>query len=68
MKMDEIRNMNEQELNGLLGDLGKEAFNLRVQAKTGQLQNSARIRQIRRDVARVKTELNDRAKSAVAAG
>ena len=60
MKMSEIREMSVEELNSSLGDLSKEKFNLKVQAKTGQLQNSARIKQVKTDIARINTELTTR--------
>jgi large subunit ribosomal protein L29 len=44
--------------------LKKEAFNLRFQQATGQLENTARMREVRRDAARVKTVLNEKAASA----
>ncbi|GIX13015.1 MAG: hypothetical protein KatS3mg118_0974 [Paracoccaceae bacterium] len=44
--------------------LKKEAFNLRFQQATGQIENTARIRQVRRDIARVKTVLNEMARKA----
>ena len=47
--------------------LKKEAFNLRFQKATGAIENTARIRQVRRDVARVKTVLNQKAASAASA-
>ena len=46
--------------------LKKEAFNLRFQAATNQLENTARMRAVRRDVARIKTVLNQKAASAAA--
>ncbi|WP_062763042.1 50S ribosomal protein L29 [Falsirhodobacter sp. alg1] len=46
--------------------LKKEAFNLRFQQATGQLENTARMRTVRRDVARIKTVLNQKAASAAA--
>ena len=60
MKMSEIKEMSEGELNSSLADLSKEKFNLKVQAKTGQLQNSARIKQVKTDIARINTELTTR--------
>ncbi len=60
MKAKEIKQMSKEELEHSLGELFRERLNLRVQAKTGQLQNSARISQIRRDIARIKTELRSR--------
>jgi large subunit ribosomal protein L29 len=55
MKAEEIRTKTLDELEGQLGDLKKEQFNLRFQRATGQLENVARVRQVRRDIARVKT-------------
>ncbi len=52
------------ELKDELVELRKEEFNLRMQRGTGQLANTARFKQIRRDVARIKTVLNEQAKSA----
>ncbi len=60
MKMNEITALSDQEMTKMLAELGKEGFNLRIQAKTGQLQNTARIRQIKHDVARLMTEQNRR--------
>ena len=62
-KMAEIREMTDAELVNTLSDLSKEKFNLKVQAKTGQLQNSARIKQVKLEVARIKTEQTARSKS-----
>lgn len=64
--------MNAKELNTKTPDqlrddlvaLKKEAFNLRFQKATGQLENTARIREVRRDAARVKTVLNAKAAEA----
>lgn len=61
MKMSEIKQMTDAELENFEAELLKEKFNLNVQRRTGHLRNSARIRQIRRDNARVKTELKNRA-------
>jgi large subunit ribosomal protein L29 len=47
----------DDELKEQLLDLNKEAFNLRFQVVSGQLENTARVRQVRRDVARIKTAL-----------
>ena len=52
------------ELKDELVALRKEEFNLRMQRGTGQLSNNARFKEIRRDVARIKTILNEQAKSA----
>ena len=57
MKALDVRAKSEDELKDELISLRKEAFNLRFQAASGQLENTARIRQVRRDIARVKTVL-----------
>lgn len=56
-KISEIRELSVQELSTRLRDLKQEALKLRIQQATGQLENSARIRAIRREVARVNTVL-----------
>jgi len=61
----ELRAKSADELKEELVALRKEEFNLRMQRGTGQLSNTARFKQIRRDVARIKTILNEQAKSAV---
>jgi large subunit ribosomal protein L29 len=66
VKAEELKGKTGDELLTQLLDLKKEAFNLRFQSASGQLENTARIRQVRRDVARLKTVL--RAGRAVAAG
>jgi large subunit ribosomal protein L29 len=57
MKAEELRGKTMDELRDQLLDLKKEAFNMRFQRATGQLENTARVRQVRRDIARVKTIL-----------
>ncbi|MGB3626710.1 MAG: 50S ribosomal protein L29 [Henriciella sp.] len=63
----ELRDKTPDELRDQLGQLKKEQFNLRFQAATSQLENTARMRTVRRDVARVKTILNEKAASAAQA-
>jgi len=63
-KMAEIREMTDAELVNTLAELSKEKYNLKVQSKTGQLQNSARIKQVKLEVARVRTEQTARSKRA----
>ena len=58
MKIDDLKTKSEDELKAELDTLKKEAFNLRFQQATGQLENTARVRQVRRSVARVKTILS----------
>lgn len=55
MKAEQVRDLTLDQLQDELIRLKKEQFNLRFQAATGQLENTARFRQIRRDIARVKT-------------
>ncbi len=62
MKPAEIRAMSDDQLKEKLLELKKEQFNLRIQKATGQLENTARIRQVRRDIARIKTEMTARRK------
>ena len=66
MDADDLRNKTPDELRDQLVALKKEAFNLRFQKATNQLENTARMRVVRRDVARVKTVLNERARAAAA--
>lgn len=66
MNAKELREKSADQLNEQLADLKKESFNLRFQQATGQNENTARMRQVRRDAARVKTILNE--KAAAAAG
>jgi large subunit ribosomal protein L29 len=63
MKAAEIRNLTEEELNKLILDSKSELLKLRIQSKTGQLENSARIGHLKKDVARALTELTARAKA-----
>lgn len=60
------RAKSDDELSGQLLDLKKEQFNLRFQQATGQLENTARVRQVRRDIARIKTVMSQRATAAAA--
>ncbi len=66
MDANELRGKTPDELRTELVNLKKEAFNLRFQAATSQLENTARVRQVRRDVARVNTILNQKAAEAAA--
>jgi large subunit ribosomal protein L29 len=56
----ELRELNDTELEHRLGEAKEELFNLRFQNATGQLDNVARIPQVRRDVARIETLLRER--------
>jgi len=60
----ELRAKSRDELMGQLRDLKREQFNLRFQQATGQLENTARFRQVRREIARLKTVLGQRAPAA----
>jgi large subunit ribosomal protein L29 len=55
MKADDLRHMTVDQLDDEALKLKKERFNLRFQRATGQLENTARVRQVRRDIARIKT-------------
>ena len=55
-----ITDISDAELVSMLNDAKKELFNLRFQLATGQLDNTARIKEVKRDVARAKTEMRSR--------
>ena len=63
MKAEDVRAKTGDELADQLLKLKKEAFNLRFQQATGQLENTARIRHVRRDIARIRTILQQRQQS-----
>lgn len=63
MKAAELRSKSNEELKEQLLALRKESFNLRFQKATGQLENTARVGQVRHDIARVKTILNQMRKA-----
>lgn len=60
MKTNEIRKMNEAEMNSKLEELKVELFNLRFQLATGQLDNPMRIGAVKKDIARIKTIVRER--------
>tara|TARA_B100000674_G_C37579979_1_gene795849 strand:+ start:386 stop:601 length:216 start_codon:yes stop_codon:yes gene_type:complete len=60
IKISEIRELSSEELQVRLRDLKQERLNLRLQQSTGQLENSARLRLVRREAARVMTTLSER--------
>ena len=64
MKAQELKAKTPEQLREQLVALKKEAFNLRFQQATGQLENTARFNAIRKDVARIKTVLNQKAAEA----
>ena len=55
MKVDDIRAMTPDQMEDAILNLKKERFNLRFQRATGQLENTSRMREARRDIARIKT-------------
>lgn len=60
MKAKDLRNLSPEELKNKEEELSQEYFNLRFQASSGQLQNSGRLREIRHDLARIKTIYRER--------
>lgn len=60
MKAADVKQKTNDELAEQLIDLRKEAFNLRFQRASGQLENTGRVRQVRRDIARIKTIIRER--------
>lgn len=66
MPAGQYRDKTLDELKDALRELRKEAFNLRFQTASGQLENTARIRTVRRDIARIKTILAERARMGAA--
>ena len=67
MKASELRGRDAAGLRADLLQLKKEQFNLRFQRATGQLDNTARVRQVRRDIARIKTVLAEKERAAAVA-
>jgi len=67
MKAEELRTKTADQLNTDLAGLKKEAFNLRFQQANGQLENTARVRAVRRDIARIMTFLGRQADGAAVA-
>ena len=61
MNASDLRDKTPDQLRDELANLKKESFNLRFQQATGQLENTARIRAVKRDTERVKTVLNEKA-------
>lgn len=64
MKNSDVKAMTPDQLKDELIKLKKEQFNLRFQKATGQIENTSRVRQIRRDIARIKTSQQQRAQGA----
>ena len=64
MKPSDVRAKTDDELDAELDQLGKEVFNLRFQRANGQLENTARVRLVKKDIARIKTILGERRRQA----
>lgn len=60
MKAAEIHKLSGEDLQVKLKEARAELFNLRFQMATGQLENTARIKQVKKDIARIQTEMRDR--------
>jgi large subunit ribosomal protein L29 len=65
-QIDDLRAKSDDQLTADLADLKREQFNLRFQAATNQLERPARIKEVRRDIARIKTLQGERTRSAQA--
>ena len=63
MKIEELKNKTLDQLRSILIDLKKESFNLRFQKANGQLENTARVKVVKRSVARVLTLINNKIKN-----
>jgi large subunit ribosomal protein L29 len=64
VKQSELSPMTDDQLSDELGQLKREAFNLRFQAATSQLEKPSRVREVRRTIARIKTMQSERSRSA----
>jgi large subunit ribosomal protein L29 len=62
--IEDMKTKTDDQLDEALGNLKKEAFNLRFQAATNQLEKPSRVREVRRDIARIKTLQGQRVRSA----
>ena len=62
-KIEDLRSMTVDELEAKLVEAKKEQFNLRIQQSTGQLQNTANVRKVRREIAKINTLLTERKKN-----
>ena len=63
-KIDDLKAKSDDQLNEQLGELKREQFNLRFQAATNQLEKPARVREVRRSIAQIKTLQGERARAA----
>ena len=68
MKAEEVHSKSDDELKEQIIELRKESFNLRFQRASGQLENTARVREVRRDIARLKTVLKERSSASLVVG
>lgn len=66
-KIDDMKAMSDDQLTTQLGELKREQFNLRFQAATNQLEKPARVREVRRTIARIKTLQSERSRTAAKA-
>lgn len=64
MKIEDLKGKSADEMKKMLLDLRKEQFNARFQLSGGQLENTAQVRRIRRDIARIKTMMSSQEKAA----
>ncbi len=64
VKTADVRTKTDKELEDRLSELRKEQFNLRFQKATGQLANTARVRQVRKEIAKITTVVGERARAA----
>ena len=60
MKAEEMRSKSAEELNATVAELNQEIFNLKFQLHTGHLENTSRISQVRREIARIKTVIAEK--------
>ncbi len=58
----ELRNINEKDLKNKITDFRKESLNLRFQKTSGQLENTSRISKVKKEIARIKTVINEKKK------
>jgi large subunit ribosomal protein L29 len=64
VRASDLRTRSDDELGEQVNNLGREIFNLRFQRASGQLENTTRVRQVRREIARIKTILGERRRRA----
>jgi len=63
-KTSDLKAKSDDQLSEVLGELKREAFNLRFQAATGQMEKASRVKEVRRGIARIKTIQTERTRSA----